>query len=133
MCPLREKKRMKNQEAVREGSRNIFEDLRVPEAKELNAKAQIVYRMCAILQGQKLTQKAAATLLGIDQPKVSALLRGRLAGFSCDRLFRFLNTLDRDTEIVIKPARKRRSHSAGIRVLVGVCSRRAGRQNEPTR
>lgn len=108
---------MKNHEAVREGGRNIFEDLQLPEAGELNAKAQIAYRICDILAERKLTQKAAATLLGIDQPKISALLRGRLEGFSSDRLFRFLNALDRDIEIVIKPAKKNRRHAPGIRVL----------------
>jgi hypothetical protein len=53
---------------------------------------------------------------GIDQLKVSALLRGRLEGFSCDGLFRFLNALDRDIEIVIRPAKKR-SNAPRIRVV----------------
>ncbi len=107
---------MKTHETVREGGRNIFEDLKLPDAEEFNAKAQIAYRICDILEERKLTQKKAATVLGIDQPKVSALLRGRLEGFSSDRLFRFLNALDRDIEIVIRP-RKKRSSTPGIRVL----------------
>jgi predicted XRE-type DNA-binding protein len=107
---------MKNQETVREGGKNIFKDLNLPDAEEYNAKAQIAYRICDILEDRKLTQKEAATLLGIDQPKVSALLRGRLEGFSSDRLFRFLNALGRDIEIVIKPTNKR-NHSPRIRVL----------------
>ncbi len=49
--------------------------------------------------------------------RVSALLRGRLEGFSSDRLFRFLNALDQEIEIVIRQTRKR-SQPAGIRVLV---------------
>ena len=108
---------MKNDETVRAGGRNIFEDLKLPDAEELNAKAQIAYRICEILEERKLTQKAAAELLGIDQPKISALLRGRLEGFSSDRLFRFINALGRDIEIVIKPARKHRRHAPRIRVL----------------
>jgi len=107
---------MKAHETVRQGRRNIFEDLKLPDAKELDAKAQIAYRICGILEKRKLTQKAAATVLGIDQPKVSALLRGRLEGFSSDRLFRFLNALDRDVEIVIRPTKKSGS-TPGIRVL----------------
>jgi predicted XRE-type DNA-binding protein len=98
---------MKTKEPVRQGGRNIFEDLRLRDAEELNAKAQIAYRICDILQERKLTQKEAATVLGIDQPKVSALLRGRLEGFSSDRLFRFLNALDRDVEIIIRRTKKR--------------------------
>lgn len=110
---------MKTHEAVRQGGKNIFEDLKLPNAEELNAKAQLAYRICGILQERKLTQKKAAALLGIDQPKVSALLRGRLEGFSSDRLFRFLNDLGRDVEIVIRPA-KNRSQGAGIRVVAAV-------------
>jgi len=107
---------MKHSEAIREGGRNIFKDLKLPHPEELNAKAQIAYRICDILEERKVTQKEAAAILGIDQPKVSALLRGRLEGFSSDRLFRFLNALDQDIEIVIKRAKKR-SRLPGIRVL----------------
>ena len=106
----------KAEENVRQGGWNVFEDLKLPDAAELNAKAQIAYRICGILEERKLTQKEAATLLGVDQPKVSALLRGRLEGFSSDRLFRFLNALDRDIDIVIRRSKKR-SGGAKIRVL----------------
>jgi predicted XRE-type DNA-binding protein len=107
---------MKTREAVRKGGQNIFEDLQLPDAEELNAKAQIAYRICEILEEGKLTQKDAAEILGVDQPKVSALLHGRLEGFSSDRLFRFLNALNRDVEIIIRPKGKRRG-AAKIRVL----------------
>ena len=57
------------------------------------------------------TQTKAAGVLGIDQPKVSKLLRGRLGEFSTDRLLRFLTTLDQDVDIVIKakPRSRRRA------------------------
>lgn len=109
---------MKTHEAVRQGGKNIFEDLKLPDAEELNAKAQIAYRICGILEERKLTQQAAADLLGTDQPRVSALLHGRLEGFSSDRLFRFLNALDQDIEIVIRRAKKKSHRAPGIRVLV---------------
>jgi predicted XRE-type DNA-binding protein len=108
---------MNAKEEVRQGSGNVFSDLRLPDAEGLNAKAQIAYRICQILEERKLTQKQAAALLGIDQPKVSALLHGRLDGFSSDRLFRFLNALDRDVEIVIK--RTEEGTSGSIRILAG--------------
>ena len=108
---------MKTHEAVRRGGKNIFEDLKLPDAGQLNAKAQIAYRICGILEERKLTQRAAADLLGTDQPRVSALLHGRLEGFSSDRLFRFLNALDQDIEIVIRKAKKKSSQPPGIRVL----------------
>jgi len=88
---------------IRQSSGNVFADLDLPDAEALKAKAQIAYRICQILDERKLTQKRAAAVLGIDQPKISNLRRGRLDGFSADRLFRFLTALDRDVEIRIKP------------------------------
>lgn len=84
---------------------NVFADLGVPDAEEALAKAEIASRICDIIAERKLTQTAVAAILGISQPKVSALVRGRLEGFSSDRLFKFLNALDRDVEIIIRPKR----------------------------
>jgi predicted XRE-type DNA-binding protein len=64
-----------------------------------------------------LTQARAAEVLGIDQPKVSTLLRGRLTGFSVERLLRFLTALDRDVEIVIKDKAQARRRGQ-VRVIV---------------
>ncbi len=58
----------------------------------------------------------AAELLGIGQPKVSALLNYKLAGFSVERLMTLLTALDRDVEIVIKKKPKSRS-AARISVI----------------
>ncbi|MBM3226867.1 MAG: XRE family transcriptional regulator [Candidatus Tectomicrobia bacterium] len=97
-------------------SGNIFADLDVPAPEEMLAKAELARRVSRILRQRHLTQQQAAEVLGIDQPKVSALMRGRLAGFSLDRLLRFLNALDRDVEIVVKrKARTRRP--ASLRVV----------------
>ena len=107
---------MKTTDDIRPSSGNVFADLALPEAGELNAKAQIAHRICQILDERKLTQKQAAFVLGIDQPKVSALMRGRLDGFSTDRLFRFLTALDRNVEIVIRRKKNPRT-PASIRVF----------------
>jgi len=92
----------------------VFADLGLDNADELLAKAELVQRIADIIAERKLTQVRAAKLLGVDQPKVSALLRGKLDGFSTDRLFRFLNALGRDVEIVIRPAK----HSRGAETRV---------------
>jgi len=105
----------KNEKFV-EGCGNVFADLGLPDADELLAKAQLVFRIHAIIRSKKLTQKKAALILGIDQPKVSALIRGHLDGFSTERLFRFLNALGEDVEIVLRP-KKRTAKKAGVRVL----------------
>jgi predicted XRE-type DNA-binding protein len=94
----------------------VFVDLGVPNAKETLAKAELARRICAILAEQKLPQTRAAVVLGIDQPKVSALIRGKLDGFSTDRLFRFLNALGHDVDIVIR-ARRRKEGGALTRVV----------------
>ncbi len=108
---------MSKKTQVKKSSGNVFADLAVPGAGEALAKAEIARRIVKILDERRLTQVTAAELLGIDQPKVSALKRGRLEGFSTDRLFRFLNALDRDVEIVIKH-KSHETEPAGIRVVV---------------
>ena len=100
---------------IEQSSGNVFADLGLKNPEELLAKAELVQRIADIIAERKLTQVRAAKLLGIDQPKVSALLRGKLDGFSTDRLFRFLNALGRDVEIVIRPAKH--SHEAETRVV----------------
>ena len=89
------------------GSGNVFADLGFPNAEEMLAKAELAQKINAIITRRRLTQAEAAKLLGVDQPKVSALKRGRLSGFSLERLVRFLILLGRDVEIVVKERRPR--------------------------
>jgi predicted XRE-type DNA-binding protein len=100
------------------GSGNVFADLGLPNPEELLAKAELAHRIHVLVKERKLTQRKAAELLGIDQPKVSSLIRGRLEGFSTERLFRFLNLLDQNVEIIIRPKRRPKDQ-ARIQVLAG--------------
>ena len=95
---------------VTPSSGNVFADIGVPEPEEELAKAQLASRIRQIVQRSRLTQVAAAAVMGMDQPKVSALLRGRLANFSSERLMRLLTRLGQDVQIVVKsnPRRRRR-------------------------
>jgi predicted XRE-type DNA-binding protein len=88
---------------VERGSGNVFADLGLPNPDLALAKAELVQRIRDLIVACKLTQSEAARILGIDQPKVSALVRGRVAGYSIDRLFRFLNALGQRVEISIRP------------------------------
>ena len=72
---------------------NVFADLRIANPNEYLAKSDLAIQIFKIIRRRRLTQAAAGKLLGISQPNVSALLNGRLDGFSTDRLFRFLNAL----------------------------------------
>jgi predicted XRE-type DNA-binding protein len=88
-------------ELVHRSSGNVFADLGLPDAEEYLAKAEMAARILKIVRQRRLTQEAAGKILGITQPKVSALINGRLDGFSTDRLFRFLNALGCDVQIAV--------------------------------
>ena len=94
---------------VQHSSGNVFADLDLPNPEERLIKAELARRISGIINQRGLTQMEAAELLDIDQPKVSALTKGRLSGFSTTRLFRFLNALGSDVEIVVKPKPEHRS------------------------
>ena len=93
---------------VTRGSGNVFADLGLPDAEERLAKAALAVAISRVIEERGLTQRQAAAVMGIDQPKVSHLLRGRLRDFSTDRLMGFLTSLGRDLEIVVRPAPKSR-------------------------
>jgi predicted XRE-type DNA-binding protein len=78
--------------------------------------SEIVARIASIMERRSLTQVETANLLGVSQADVSDLVRGKLKGFSTDRLFRFLNALGQDVEIRM-PRRLRSRHSGHLRVV----------------
>ncbi len=97
-------------ELVTHGTANVFADLGFADAAERHAKLRLAYALNQLLDGRKLSQSAAAKILGLTQPKVSALRNYKLAGFSVERLMNLLTALDQDVEIVIrKKPRSRRA------------------------
>jgi predicted XRE-type DNA-binding protein len=94
---------------ITHGTDNIFADLGLPDAADRQTKTRLAMAVNEIIQGRKLKQRQAASILGIPQPKVSALINYRLDGFSVERLMQFLTALDQDVEIMIRP----RSHDVG--------------------
>jgi predicted XRE-type DNA-binding protein len=95
---------------VTRGTRNIFADLGFPDAAERQAKLRVAFALNQVLEERKLSQADAAKMLGVTQPRVSALQHYKLAGFSVERLVNLLTALDQDVEIVIR--RKRGSRKA---------------------
>ncbi len=89
---------------IEQGSGNLFADLGFSSPDLALAKAGLVQRIRDLIEERELTQIKAAKLLGLDQPKVSALVRGRVEGYSIDRLFRFLNALGQRVEITVRPS-----------------------------
>jgi predicted XRE-type DNA-binding protein len=85
---------------------SAFHALKLPDADDLVKKADLVARIETIIGERGLTQVRAAALLGMDQPKVSAMLRGRLDRFSIERLVRALQDLGQDVQLTVTSAAK---------------------------
>jgi predicted XRE-type DNA-binding protein len=109
------KKREQRQERVTHGSTNVFADLGYPDAEERQTQLRLAYAINRIIDKRRLTQSAAAAILGVNQPKVSALRGYKLDGFSVERLMTLLTALDRDVEIHI---RKKSQKQAAGRITV---------------
>lgn len=92
---------------VEEGSSNVYADLGFPDAASMQRKSQLAAELARAIRARRLTQSAAADLLGIDQSKVSRITRGHFRGISEGKLLDLLARLGRDVTIVIGPARRR--------------------------
>jgi predicted XRE-type DNA-binding protein len=100
---------------VESSSGNVFEDLGLPDPEMRLAKARLAQHIARLIKAQGLTQQQAADRLGIDQPKVSAILRGRLSDFAPERLIRFIVRLNQD--VVISIRKPQEAGHPGVRVL----------------
>ena len=89
---------------VDRGSGNVFADLDLPDPEIALTKAELVQHIRASIRRRKLTDAKAAKLLGLDESKVSALVRGRVEKYSIDRLVRFLVALGHRVEITVRPS-----------------------------
>lgn len=98
-------------ESITRGTSNVFADLGFPDAEERQTKLRLAHAINSILGDRQVLQVQAAELLGITQPKISALAHYKLEGFSVERLMTFLTSLDQDVEITIKKKPRTRSHA----------------------
>lgn len=92
-------------------SGNVFADLGIENPEEELTKAKLVWEIEQIIKKRKLTQVAAAKVMGINQPKVSALIRRKLDGFSIERLIHFLNSLGQDIDIIVRQKPRNRKQA----------------------
>ncbi len=109
-------KRRETKIPVTASSGNVFADIGLPEPEEELTKAQLASHIRQAIKRRRLTQVAAAAVMGVDQPKVSALLNGRLANFSSERLMRLLTALGQDVDITVRTKPRSRAHGR-IRVI----------------
>ena len=101
---------MKDKVTISSG--NVFADIGLPGAEERLAKARLAHKISEMIHNRRLSQAEAAKILGTEQPKVSAIMNGKLAGFSLERLIHFLNVLGSDVQIIVKPKPPRRKSAA---------------------
>ena len=99
-------RRTRSGEAMEVSSGNVFADLDLPDAAELDTKVRLAVAINRLLSARRLTQAEAAAALSINQPKVSALKHYRLEGYSVERLMGFLTALGSDIEIRIRPSKR---------------------------
>lgn len=90
-------------ERVIRGTGNVFADLGFADGAERQAKLRLAFALNSVVEARTLSQADAARVLGVTQPKVSALRHYKLSGFSIERLMNLLTALDCDVEIVIRP------------------------------
>ena len=94
---------------IEPGSRNVYADLGYPDADDMLVKAQLVTKIAELIGLKNFTQEQAAQVLGLTQPKVSAMLNGQFRGISERKLLTCLTKLGRDVQIVVKPVPRRRA------------------------
>ena len=94
---------------IERSSGNVFADLGLPDAAELDTKVRLAVEINRLIKDKRLTQVTAAECLEVSQPKVSALKNYKLDGFSVERLMSFLLALGQDVEIRITPRRLTRA------------------------
>lgn len=75
------------------------------DAASMKLRAELANEIIERLHAKKLTQAKAAELIGVTQPRVSDLMRGRLNLFSLDALVDIADRVGLRTRIVVNPKR----------------------------
>ena len=99
---------MRRENAVHKSTGNVFADMGATDAEERLAKAELSRIIRRTLIERELKQSQAAVILGVTQPDVSDLVRGRLGRFGIERLQRFLTLLGMDVEVRVTPKVRRK-------------------------
>ena len=101
---------------IERSSGNIFADLGHADAEAHLLKAELVTRIDRVIRQRRLKQVEAAQLLGLSQPDISRLLRGKFRDYSVERLLRLLTKLGHDVEITIRDADSSRQGRLSVAV-----------------
>ena len=90
-------------DTITHGTGNVFADIGLPDAGDRQTKTRLAMAVNALIADRKLRQADAALVLGIPQPRISALRHYKLDAFSVEKLLEFLTALDQDVDIMIRP------------------------------
>lgn len=107
---------MNGENEVTYGGGNVFADLGLADAAERPAKSRIASAIQDVIEERGLTQQKAADLMGIDQPKVSKILRGRLKEFSTEWLLSRLLHMGLDVDIIVHTTAQPRDREGELKV-----------------
>ena len=111
---------------VTSSSGNVFGDLGLSDAEELAVRADLARAIRRLVEAEGLSQREAARLVGVAQPDLSNLYRGRLDGFSIERMSRMLTALGQDVRIVVQPKPRARARKvATVQTLVRGAARKS--------
>jgi predicted XRE-type DNA-binding protein len=93
---------------VQPSSGNVFSDLGfdAEEAENLKVRSDLMIELTKLIKARELTQAAAAELLGVSQPRISDLVRGKIDRFSVDSLIEMLGHAGARVSFVVTPGRR---------------------------
>jgi predicted XRE-type DNA-binding protein len=99
---------------IERSSGNVFRDLGFgpKEAESLRLRAQLMVELKRLIRARKLTQNSAAKLLGVTQPRISDLVRGKIDLFSIETLVDMLTRAGIRVQLRLAPARRHPRHQA---------------------
>jgi predicted XRE-type DNA-binding protein len=101
---------MTNQIEFEKSTGNVFADLGIEDAEELQARGLIGYHVIELLKSKEMKQREIAELLEIKQAEVSHLLNGHFSRFTVDKLLDFLKRMNQKITIQISPHRQGESY-----------------------
>ena len=89
------------------GSENVFVDCGFPaaEAENLRIRAKIMMALTGYIQKRKITQSRAARIMGVSQPRISDLVRGKIGLFTIDTLVNMVTAAGLKVDVDITPGR----------------------------
>lgn len=102
---------------IEESSGNVYADLGMADAEEMQVKCRLSMKIEEIIKSRRWTQQQAAEVLGMPQPKLSKMLRGQFRGISQTKMLECLNLLGRDVQIVVGPAKRTRARAGRLDVV----------------